>query len=1288
MVVPPAGPLALAAPAGPLALVILAIAIAAAAVLQALCLSSPRASSLMGSVALPWRWQFASLYGQRYGRATARDPMAALCTGVIPLAVTFVGLYPLAFRLAPATAFDPWVLLDFDSPVGHRARHTFAAFGAPQDELRVLMAACDGRASILNGSLLAPLVRAHDALVDSSGEMSSDGGRTYSQACARDAASGRCAVSSFLTLSNPDAVDTSGHLDGSIDQWVPALATKAATSYAHASMPYEERMRSLLEPALRSRLGSLRLGLPAAGAAAVSVSTTAAAAAAAAAATPLLTDASLTSTIEDRSARHAPTPLSPSPISGGAAGGAFVSFAIVRLLHHAGNVFAEGIRLLMRAPSLAPPDGSSDDALAKASQEARSGVPNGLQRMPPIGPPRAVATALSLVGLQPPPITSLHDAPTALGAIARFPTRRHADGIAGGGAGSRGGDGGSRGAWVSSGGQMMPPTQTTEDRAAATSAGRWERAARATLARLNQCCATPSVEAAAPTDGARVRTATRAASAGTVGASCVRVAWDSAGTRDADVRSMMAQLLVGGLLWAVVVIVFAAHHLSCLAPVLRRPLAHATCAVGCGVLASLGALGSIGWLHTVGWPRSPQLGSGCGADHTLGCLHSYALLVPFAVLPLTLDAAFVVAHVMHEAWRTHASDVAEERFARAISIVAPRLLAAATAAAAAPVSGAVLSSRVGAHAVAPPLMELAIGLSLGVLYAHCLVLSLFWGGLLLELRGAVRVLLRAASNAPDVAHAKSIYASFRRDSGTQIGCALVLGATLALAAVGSAHLPTSTAVVGELPAWGAAARYHAELLRMDGGRPRPLTVELTAAQLAPMPAGGGPPPLAVTAAARPMDLGDVRQCRVLIASTAVLRRSPLVLSIDSWFDRFRAQEGSEDCTHLSERARAGGLQRLMVREPGLVDGLLLEAQAGDAADAAAVVLATRWRVELQLPAATPLAIAAAQQLQAELRAVADAADADADAPDAHNADDTAMGGGDAMGAARSSRRGPHEMVTLALGGAGIATLELARRAPSATRGWSFGAAIGAAAATIGVIAPLGGLALLVVNGVTAQLLLGALALLPPPQGAGQLAWVVLATCVCTHAPALALQTLRTAQTRAMGGPADELSAFGALTPPLWRAAATSLVALAPLPTLAPLVYLRSLGALLLAAVALGGLAALVMVPLLHAALRRPQAPMPPPSVSQRRPHARRSAEPSVWARIRASGERLLPGGGAAPPPSYGSAQQAGPPMATPYYAQGAAGSTAHGCAMSGLMESWQDQGTLPVGATVSGLAKV
>lgn len=162
----------------------------------------------------------------------------------------------------------------------------------------------------------------------------------------------------------------------------------------------------------------------------------------------------------------------------------------------------------------------------------------------------------------------------------------------------------------------------------------------------------------------------------------------------------------------------------------------------------------------------------------------------------------------------------------------------------------------------------------------------------------------------------------------------------------------------------------------------------------------------------------------------------------------------------------------------------------------------------------------------------------------------------------------------------------------ASRGWVGWAAVGTSAASLLLFDPVAASLTLLALGSLATLLLGVIALLPPPHGAGQLVWVVLGLTAAASPPAAALASLVRAETTKE---ANELWALGRLTPPLARACACGLFALAPLALFAPLGYVRSLATLLLSLSALSAAAALVVLPLLHLLLRRP--PPPPPAAS-------------------------------------------------------------------------------------------
>ena len=132
-----------------------------------------------------------------------------------------------------------------------------------------------------------------------------------------------------------------------------------------------------------------------------------------------------------------------------------------------------------------------------------------------------------------------------------------------------------------------------------------------------------------------------------------------------------------------------------------------------------------------------------------------------------------------------------------------------------------------------------------------------------------------------------------------------------------------------------------------------------------------------------------------------------------------------------------------------------------------------------------------------------------------------------------------------------------------------------------LLAALGSAALLLIG--------GGMVALPPPPGAGQLPWAILATSLAASQPALGLAAL----SRTSSGAADELRSLQLLTPPLLRSMGCAAVALAPLPLLAPVPYVRALAALLLAAAGLGTLLAVATLPLLHVLARQPPPPPPP-----------------------------------------------------------------------------------------------
>ena len=181
-----------------------------------------------------------------------------------------------------------------------------------------------------------------------------------------------------------------------------------------------------------------------------------------------------------------------------------------------------------------------------------------------------------------------------------------------------------------------------------------------------------------------------------------------------------------------------------------------------------------------------------------------------------------------------------------------------------------------------------------MLSAHALVLSVFWSGLVLELRGEVRILLHHNRRASEVEAAISLHAGLRRNPR-----GVVLGAfTLLIALVGAlaleARLPTTIDVHASLPDGGQAARFHRLLSAADvaaaGGlleqtlsRPAHIDLSLTGTHA--------------------LDFGAPGVCDALLRVHTTLRHSPLVLSIaSSWVEQFAALEGTIACEHLTAQA--------------------------------------------------------------------------------------------------------------------------------------------------------------------------------------------------------------------------------------------------------------------------------------------------------------------------------------------------------------------------------------------------
>ena len=725
-----------------------------------------------------------------------------------------------------------------------------------------------------------------------------------------------------------------------------------------------------------------------------------------------------------------------------------------------------------------------------------------------------------------------------------------------------------------------------------------------------------------------------------------------------DVTWFIVQLVAGGLLWLCVVGGIASHHLLRLAPILRYTITHAANIILTSILASACGLGLIGWLSAMGWP-SAQYTVGDSCDRSAGglalrwnlgahggCIHAYALLTPLIVLPITLDAAFTLAHTLEYSWRAHAGDVAEERFAATLAIAMPRMLAAATAAAAAPLTAAFTSHLGnGAYAAPAPVLQLAAAVGLSVLCAHALVLTLVWGGMLLELRGEVRILLQRTIDAPDVAISKTVHATLRRESGIQLFTAIIGAILVALSLLGHSHMPASSGSDprSDLPRYGSSHAYHQSLHHHA----------LAEGTRGPMPPPRSMPAELTSVNGQPIHMADPATCNALMRSEAVLRSSPIVLSLSSWLTAFSEAEGSTDCAHLSSRARDGGLEKLALRRPDLAEGLLLGIPDGKSAKTGeTVVLAMRWFVTLRLPRDTNHAIELVSELQEALREAAGDELVESDG-----------GVSDGVGG-------------LALGGDGIAALELARRAPSSCLHWAVYSTLGASCFLLFHCDPLGAFLILLTLSLLAVLQLGLVSLLPAPLGIGALSWILLATSAATHAPTLALQTLVTRMRggeevdESLKGVSGEIACLTHITPPLWRSASTSILALAPIVLLAPMGFLQSLGGLLLVTTALAAAFAIVLVPLLHVALRQPPPPPPPPppTATPRRRRPTRAGN-ALSALVDAILQRL--------PYRFGRPAS---PLASSPSTYGTMGGSCQGV--------WQDSGSLPAGGTVSGTGAV
>lgn len=843
----------------------------------------------------PWKQTFRENFRQRvyrnYGRAVARFPCAALAGGVV-FAVTLLGGCVQAWLHLEATpdSYSPWTYLDPRSDVSQAMQRSRATFGPPPSTLIALASPCDGR-SVLGSGTLKPLVRLHNGLVSAGGDVVS-----YADVCARvgtaKAASGllRCSFDSILALANPAAVDETARVDETSHRWVPPLLPGDPWPLSQeqiARSPYEPLAHALLRDVHNSR-SSLLPGVPTSGLAA-----------------------------------------------------------------EGGEAFTPGSHLFKWWGEAARRVRDGSAAEKEASIRDAPSLPSAA--LVTMGSPLGAAAADLLTGLRAP--TPTHGAPPfAAGAIARY--RYHEDGNDAPAYGRL---------WMSAGGQLLIGPEAARVQASATeriaqvmptqlarvlrrgtkAAARWEDEALAMLERnardvlAQRRRATREMQDAWSTvrspraqllsaiaDGtsddisiheiaAAANPFDTLAAAGALGPECFDVAWDSNAARARDMLWMRLQLLCGLLLWLPFLLAATVLALGAVAPLLRRPILHASVVLGCAALASVGGISAIGWAvsleaappdfptdayeseEAAGAAAAAAAASDSTASHSatsdaFGGVHGFVLFSALVVLPVTLDAALVLASCLEASWRELAANVVEERFAHALAQACPRLMVAATTGAAVPLCGALAVHLLTPMRLAAPVVQLAVATSVAVLSAHALVLSVFWSGLVLELRGEVRILLHHSRRAPEVDAAISLHAGLGRNPR-----GLVLGAlTLLVALVGAleleARLPTTIDVRASLPDGGQAARFHKLLSAADvaaaGGLPeqtlsRPVHIDLS---------------LTGTHA---LDFVSPGVCDALLRVHTTLRHSPLVLSIaSSWVEQFAALEGAIACEHLTARA--------------------------------------------------------------------------------------------------------------------------------------------------------------------------------------------------------------------------------------------------------------------------------------------------------------------------------------------------------------------------------------------------
>ena len=172
-------------------------------------------------------------------------------------------------------------------------------------------------------------------------------------------------------------------------------------------------------------------------------------------------------------------------------------------------------------------------------------------------------------------------------------------------------------------------------------------------------------------------------------------------------------------------------------------------------------------------------------------------------------------------------------------------------------------------------------------------------------------------------------------------------------------------------------------------------------------------------------------------------------------------------------------------------------------------------------------------------------------------------------------------VAFCITGPAVRYAELAAQASDAAITWLSCAAVGATLGGLLIyLDPIASAILFASLCITAGCVAGGLALLPVPFGGDYVPWVILSAALAPHTPALCIATL-------VQSGADEVTVLHHLSPPLLRAAGCNLLFLGFTAAVFPLQHVRSLATLLAMTVLLGAFHALLLVPILHAAVRHP-----------------------------------------------------------------------------------------------------